>query len=98
MSSRGKHRHASNRSRNLGRPLVTTVAAIGGTGLVLTAPAAALLANPGQAQAAPVIPTDLFGCLLSPLGGECLAGDNAELRKVAQRDKKRCELFLSLAK
>ena len=55
------------------RPLVI---AIGGAGLLLAAPAAALLANPGAAQAAPA--DDLFGCVLAPLGSDCLGADTAE--------------------
>ena len=43
------------------RPLVATAAAIGGAGIVLAAPAAALMAAPA-AQAAPVVPAPQQGC------------------------------------
>lgn len=75
MSKRSIYRGSgARRSQKKVRPLVATAAAIGGAGLVLAAPAAALLANPGQAQAAPVIPapqepiTDLFGSVVGSAG------------------------------
>ena len=52
MSNRSKRGTGSRRTR---KPLVATAAAIGGAGLILGAPAAALMAAPG-AQAAPVVP------------------------------------------
>ena len=56
--------HQHRRSRRPARPLVATAAAIGGAGLVLAAPGAALMANPAEAQAQPIdlsALTSLFG-------------------------------------
>src|ERR1700754_3987929 len=52
----------SNRSsRSTARPFVATAAAVGGVSLILGAPAAGLLAAPGVASAAPVVPAPLQG-------------------------------------
>src|SRR5262245_6745540 len=48
MSNRSKHGSGSRKSA---RPFVATAAAIGGAGMILAAPGAALLANPAEAQA-----------------------------------------------
>ena len=54
---------ASRRSRKPARPFAATAAAIGGAGLVLAAPCAALMANPPEAQAQTGIPIidSIFG-------------------------------------
>src|SRR5262249_19040294 len=66
MSNRSKRNPSRRQSPT---PARTLAVAIGGTGLGLAAPAAALLAGPGEAHAAPPIPftdicggTSLFGC------------------------------------
>jgi hypothetical protein len=53
MSNRSKRGPGRRRSP---APARTLAVAIGGAGLVLAAPAAALLASPGEAHAAPVVP------------------------------------------
>src|SRR3954466_8268126 len=94
---RGKGRH---RAQTKSRRLVATAAAVGGAGLVLSAPAAALLAMPGEAHAAPAlpIPTSLFGCFLgSTVGDECLAGDNAGLAASLTEGLATAQPFLDMA-
>jgi hypothetical protein len=88
MSKRSNYRGTgAHRSQKKARPLVATAAAVGGAGLVLAGPAAALPANPVEAHAAPAIPTpqqpitNLFGCALGSAtpGENCDAGDNVAL-------------------
>src|SRR5882757_1864506 len=87
MSDRGHRGTGSHRVRRPVRPLV--VAAIGGAGVVLGAPVAALLIGSGVAQAAPLVsaPTDvctsLVGCndpsasSVSSTGGSLFGGSAA---------------------
>src|SRR5258707_9880300 len=56
-------------SRGTARRLAATAAAIGSAGLILGAPAAGLLAAPGVASAAPVVPAPLQGLDLGSLFG-----------------------------
>ena len=80
-----RRRQSRHRAPKKSRPLVATAAAIGGAGLVLAAPAAALLANPGSAHAAPTDGvTDLFGCAITSMqGGPCLTNlDQAKNRNI----------------
>src|SRR6478672_559378 len=79
MSSRSKRGPSRRQSPT---PARTLAVAIGGAGIVLAAPAAALMVSPGEAHAAPAIPfvdlcggTSIFGC--NPLGGSSLV--NASL-------------------
>ena len=58
MSKRSNRGTDSRRSRKPKRPLLATAAAIGGAGLILATPGAALMAAP-EAQAAPVVPAPL---------------------------------------
>ena len=72
MSKHSTRGTDSRRSRKPKRPFVATAAAIGGAGLVLAAPGAALMANPAEAQAQGGLSdlTSLFGNAgLSGLGG-----------------------------
>src|SRR6476469_8121685 len=94
---RGKGRH---RAQKRSRPLAATAAAVGGAGLVLSAPAAALLAMPSEAQAAPLMPAPagLFGCFFgSTVGGDCLAGDNAGLASGLTDGLATAQPFLDMA-
>src|SRR4051794_28690215 len=76
MSKRSSCRvTGAHRSQRKARPLAATVATIGGAGMILAAPAVALLANPAQAQAAPTDGIeDLLGCAVTSLtqGDSCL--------------------------
>jgi hypothetical protein len=85
MSKRSNYRGTgAHRPQKKARPLVATAAAVSGAGLLLAGPAAALLANPGEAHAAPGTPapqqpiTSLFGCVLGSANPaeNCDAGDN----------------------
>jgi hypothetical protein len=74
---------------------VATAAAIGGAGLVVATPAAALLASPGEAHAAP--PVDLFGCVVAPFGSSCLSPDNVALAASLTGGLALADPFLDLA-
>src|SRR5882757_6297129 len=70
MAKHGVRGSGSGQSRKHGRPWATTAVVIGGTGMVLAAPAAALLISPAVAQAAPPPVVDP----LCPLVGSCAGG------------------------
>jgi hypothetical protein len=72
---------------------------IGGAGLLLAAPAAALIVNPVAAQAAPQQPIDdLFGCALeAPLGADCLGADNVAVASTLTDGLALGDPFLDLA-
>src|SRR5690348_10706749 len=94
---RGNGRH---RAQAKSRRLVATAVAVGGAGLVLSAPAAALLAMPGEAHAAPLAPTPngLFGCIVgTTTGDECLAGDSAGLGDSLTASLATAQPFLDVA-
>src|SRR5882762_3000550 len=91
---RGERGSGSHRERKPLRPLVTTAAVIGGAGIVLGVPVAALFIGAGVAQAAPLVsapqqpPTELCGSVIgcndlsasNPLsGGSSLFGGSAAL-------------------
>ncbi|MDT5187814.1 MAG: hypothetical protein QOI28_65, partial [Mycobacterium sp.] len=70
--------HSSHRGKALRRRthFLATAAAVGGAGMVLAAPGAALLANPGQAHAAPL--EQLFGCAFGTVPvGDCDAASQS---------------------
>src|SRR5262245_19948565 len=70
-------------SQSTVRPLAATAAAIGSAGLIIGAPAAGLLAAPGLAQAAPVVPAPLqsggLGDLFGSSGLSSLFGSGSGL-------------------
>ena len=63
MSNRSKRGTGAPGSKKPARPLRATAAVIGGAGMILAAPAAALLADPAEAQAQPMISATLTGSL-----------------------------------
>src|SRR5262249_29162040 len=74
MSTRSSKRANTGRSHIRTRSATATAALVGGAGLVLAAPGAALLAHPAEAQALPQSPGDVISCVLdSVLGGSCVA-------------------------
>jgi hypothetical protein len=69
MANHRRPGRGSEASRRSGRAWAATAAAIGGAGIVLAAPGAALLVAPGVAQAAPVAANPVC-----PLFGGCASG------------------------
>ena len=69
--NRGTVAHRSEKKTN---PLLATAVAVGGAGVLFAAPAAALLASPAEAHAAPTDSVgDLLGCVVgSVLRGSCV--------------------------
>jgi len=88
--SEGRHR-----AQRKSHPFAATAAAVGGAGLVVAAPAAALLAMPGRAQAAPA-PTGLIGCVLT-LNGDCLDNQSTAIGSSLTDGMATAEPFLDIA-